>query len=92
LQNGTGQWKFTSTGYALNNEEVDLNKVIKIKVKNTILFGTLDEPLYLTRLLAPKMSRSFVLANANITALVYDLIFMTVDQKILGSDRFEICF
>ncbi|MGM0393895.1 MAG: type II toxin-antitoxin system VapC family toxin [Thermodesulfobacteriota bacterium] len=26
------------------------------------------------------------------TALVYDLIFMTVDQKILGSDRFEICF
>jgi PIN domain nuclease of toxin-antitoxin system len=26
------------------------------------------------------------------TALVYDLTFMTMDQKILDSDRFEICF
>jgi PIN domain nuclease of toxin-antitoxin system len=26
------------------------------------------------------------------TALVYDLTFMTVDQKILDSDRVEICF
>jgi hypothetical protein len=64
-ENAKDQWTFTSTGYALNNEEVDLNKVLKVSVKNSILFGTLDEPLYLTRLLAPRMSRSFVLANAN---------------------------
>lgn len=64
-QNAKNQWTFSSTGYALNNEEVDLNKVLTISVKNSILFGTVDEPLYLTRLLAPHMSRSFVLANAN---------------------------
>jgi hypothetical protein len=65
MENAQNQWLFSSPGYALNNEEVDLNKVLDIRVKNSILFGTLDEPLYLTRLLAPKMSRSFVLANAN---------------------------
>jgi len=65
MENAEKQWLFTSTGYALNNEEVDLNKVITPSVKNSIIFGTLDEPLYLTRMLAPKMSRSFVLANAN---------------------------
>lgn len=65
MQNAEKQWKFASTGYSLNNEEIDLNKILKVSVKNSILFGTLEEPLYLTRLLAPKMSRSFVLANAN---------------------------
>jgi len=58
-------WKFENRGYALNGEEVDLNKILKIAIKNDIIFGTLDEPLYLTRLLAPHMSRSFTLANAD---------------------------
>jgi len=64
-QNAKDQWIFTSNGYALNGEPVDLNKILSITVKNAVLFGTLDEPLYLTRLLAPHTSRSFVLANAN---------------------------
>jgi hypothetical protein len=65
MENAKNQWEFSSSGFALNNEEIDLNEVLNVSVKNSILFGTLDEPLYLTRLLAPKMSRSFVLANAN---------------------------
>lgn len=64
-ENAKNQWQFSSTGYALNTEEVDLNKILNVGVKNSIIFGTQDEPLYLTRLLAPRMSRSFVLANAN---------------------------
>jgi hypothetical protein len=63
--NSADQWTFTSQGYSLNNEEVDLNKVLKVSIKNTVLFGTRDEPLYLTRLLAPHTSRSFVLANTD---------------------------
>jgi len=58
-------WKFTTRGYALNSEEIDLNKVIKASIKNDVLFGTLDEPLFLTRLIAPHVSRSFVLANTD---------------------------
>jgi len=58
-------WKFSTTGFTLNGEQIDLNTVINVAVQNSIIFGTLEEPLYLTRLLAPNMSRSFVLANAN---------------------------
>ena len=58
-------WKFETKGYALNSQEIDLNKVLKTTIKNDIIFGTLEEPIYLTRLLAPHMSRSFVLANSN---------------------------
>lgn len=58
-------WKFASAGYLLNGEQIDLNKYISVSVKNEIMFGAQEEPLYLTRLLAPNMSRSFVLANTN---------------------------
>ena len=58
-------WKFITKGFALNGDEIDLNKILNVAIKNDIIFGTLDEPLYLTRLLAPHMSRSFTLANTN---------------------------
>jgi hypothetical protein len=38
---------------------------LAISIKNSVLFGAQEEPLYLTRLLAPHTSRSFVLANTN---------------------------
>jgi hypothetical protein len=58
-------WKFLTSGYSLNGEKVDLNKVLNVSIYKDILFGTPDEPLYLTRLLTPNVSRSFVLANTN---------------------------
>lgn len=58
-------WKFETKGYSLNSQEVDLNKIIQVSIDKDILFGALEEPIYLTRLLAPHVSRSFVLANAN---------------------------
>ena len=58
-------WKFSSKGFSLNSQEIDLNKIIKVSIQKDIIFGALSEPTYLTRLLAPHMSRSFVLANAN---------------------------
>jgi len=58
-------WSFETTGFSLNSQEVDLNKIIKVSIARDILFGALEEPVYLTRLLAPHVSRSFVLANSN---------------------------
>lgn len=58
-------WKFETKGYALNSQEVDLNKVLKVTIQRDVIFGALEEPVYLTRLLAPHVSRSFVLANSN---------------------------
>jgi len=58
-------WSFLSKGFSLNGEEIDLNQILTTQIKNEIMFGAPDEPLFLTRILAPKMSRSFVLANQN---------------------------
>jgi len=83
-------WKFVNSGYALNGEEVDLNEIINVTIKNEILFGTLDEPLYLTRLLAPKVSRSFTLANAdNYIYFIKKLNMFTIVDAIPGFETFE---
>lgn len=63
--NAKENWKFTTSGYSPKGDKMDLNKYITVTIKNQLMFGTSDEPLYLTRLLAPHASRSFVLANAN---------------------------
>lgn len=84
------QWKFTSYGYALNNDVVDLNKVVNVTIENQILFGTQDEPLYLTRLLAPHVSRSFVLANnKNFIYFLRKLNMFTIIDAIPGFATFE---
>jgi len=83
-------WKFITKGFALNGEEIDLNKILKVSIKNDILFGTLEEPLYLTRLLAPHMSRSFTLANANnYIYFLRKLNIFTVVDAIPGFATFE---
>jgi len=83
-------WKFDTKGYALNGEEVDLNKILKVAIKNDIIFGTLEEPLYLTRLLAPHMSRSFTLANAdNYIYFLRKLNMFTIVDAIPGFATFE---
>jgi len=83
-------WKFASPGYALNSEELDLNKIIKASIKNDIILGTLEEPVYLTRLLAPHVSRSFVLANANnYIYFLRKLNMFTIVDAINGFATFE---
>lgn len=58
-------WKFEGKGFSLNSQEIDLNKIVETSIEKDIIFGALAEPVYLTRLLAPHTSRSFVLANSN---------------------------
>jgi len=83
-------WKFQSKGYALNSQEIDLNKVIKAAIQKDIIFGALSEPTYLTRLLAPHMSRSFVLANQNnYIYFLRKLNMFTIVDAIPGFATFE---
>ena len=83
-------WKFETSGYSLNSDEIDLNKVINVTIEKDILFGSLDEPVFLTRLLAPHMSRSFVLANAeNYIYFLRKLNMFTIIDAIPGFATFE---
>ena len=84
------QWKFVTSGYSLNNEEIDLNEIVNISIKHDVLFGTLEEPLYLTRLLAPHMSRSFVLASPeNYIYFLRKLNIFSIIDAIPGFATFE---
>jgi len=86
----TNTWKFITKGFTLSGDEVDLNKYVNIITKNEIMFGTNEEPLYLTRLLAPNMSRSFVLANENnYIYFLRKLNIFTVIDAIPGFATFE---
>lgn len=88
--NLVGTWKFTTPGYLLNGEQIDLNKYITATPKNEIMFGAQEEPLYLTRLLSPNVSRSFVLANENnYIYFLRKLNIFTIIDAIPGFATFE---
>lgn len=90
MSNTFNNWSFETTGYALNSEEVDLNEIIKVSIQEDIILGSLDEPLYLTRLLAPKTSRSYVLANStNYIYFLRKLNMFTIVDAIPGFATFE---
>lgn len=56
-------FKWVDSGYSLAGEEIDLNEHLNTTMSKLITFGSNPEPTALTRLIAPKTSRSFVLAN-----------------------------
>lgn len=63
--NNTNQirFEFVDTGFTLLGEEVDLNEYVSLETKNVPNFGANPEDTELTRLLAPRMSKSFALVN-----------------------------
>lgn len=89
-EDSSDTWKFKGSGFSINSEEIDLNKVLKVTINNEIIFGTLDEPLYLTRMLAPQTSRSYALINT--TSYIYflrKLNLFTIVDAIPGFATFE---
>lgn len=58
-------FEFTEEGFDLAGNSVDLNEIIQIGMGKPIIFGSDAEPIILTRVLAPKTSRAYVLANAD---------------------------
>ena len=65
LMDEVPNFKFSDDGFDLAGNTVDLNEIIKIGLGKPIIFGSDPEPISLTRVLAPKTSRSYVLANAD---------------------------
>ena len=63
----TSQIKFEweETGFTLIGNEIDLNEYITINTINSPQFGANPEDSALTRLIAPKQSKSFALVNAD---------------------------
>lgn len=56
-------FQFHESAVDISGQDVDLNSTFLTRIDSPITFGSNPEPLYLTRLLSPKTSRSFVLAN-----------------------------
>jgi hypothetical protein len=63
----TSQIKFEweETGFTLIGNEIDLNEYVTINTVNSPQFGANPEDSALTRLIAPKQSKSFALVNAD---------------------------
>jgi len=57
------EWKWLEPGYANTGDEVDLNKLFLTQIEKPVILGADAELTELTKLIAPKTSRSYVLAN-----------------------------
>jgi hypothetical protein len=84
------EFEWIDTGYSLTGEEIDLNQALTTDMSNLITFGSNPETSRLTRLVAPKMSRSFVLANPGnyITFLQKFNYFSTIDAYTTFDDQY----
>ena len=75
------QFQFTDDVYDTAGNSVAVSSIIDISIKKPVIFGSDAEPIELTRVLSPKTSRSYVLANAD--SYVYFLekfnIFSVID-------------
>lgn len=56
-------WRWEDPAYSLFGDELDLNQLVGFKTPVSPDFGSNPEGVELTRLVAPRTSRSFVLAN-----------------------------
>lgn len=56
-------FEFDDTGFTLNGDELNLSEYIEVTTEHSPYFGTNPEPSELTRLIAPKTSKSFALVN-----------------------------
>ena len=81
LEGEVTQFQITDDVYDLAGNVITINDAVTINVGKPIIFGSDAEPIYLTRILAPKTSRAYVLANAD--SYVYFLekfnIFSVID-------------
>ena len=57
------QFKWTDPAYSNTGEEIDINEFFITEIEKPLILGADEEPAELTKLIAPKTSRSFVLAN-----------------------------
>lgn len=64
LREMTGvSFEFIDSGKDVNGNDIDLNEIFNIGIVSPINFGSNPEPTFLTRIIAPNQSRSFVYGN-----------------------------
>ena len=63
ILNQDNYFEFTDTGFLNDGAEISLKDNFKIFCDTDVIFGTAQENILLTQLIAPHASRSFVLAN-----------------------------
>lgn len=81
LSDNFKDWEFIDNGLDVNGDDVNLNELITVVMDRPIIFGTNPESISLTRVLAPKTSRNYVLATLDnyITFLMKFNVFKIVD-------------
>ena len=62
---GKVQFEFIDTGFSILGDEINLNDYIDVITTHPPFFGSNPEDSNLTRLIAPRMSKSFALVNAD---------------------------
>ena len=62
-KSNTIEFKFEESGYTNLGDEVDFNEILSINIEKPIILGADSELPELTKLIAPKTSRSYILAN-----------------------------
>lgn len=62
---GKVQFEFVDTGFSILGEEINMNDYINITTTHSPFFGSNPEDSSLTRLIAPRTSKSFALVNAD---------------------------
>ncbi len=88
-------FRWDETGYDVTGNDVDLNSALTTSLVTPITFGSDHEPIELTRLVAPRTSRSFVLANAENYSIFLQKMnyfsivecFSTFDDNVLEDDN-----
>lgn len=82
-------FEFDGEGYTNNGEEVDLNEILEVSIEKAFVLGSDAEAPKLTKLIAPNMSRSLVLANpSNYVHLLSRFNYSYVDAYNTHDDEF----
>jgi hypothetical protein len=84
------QFQWIDSGYSIVGEEVDLNEYLNTDMSKLITFGSNPEPTFLTRLIAPKTSRSYVFANPDNYIIFFEKFnyFSIVDAYTTFDDQY----
>ena len=83
------QFKWVDPAYSNTGEEIDINEFFSTEIEKPIILGADEEPTALTKLIAPKTSRSFVLANPdNYINLLSRFNYSYVDAYTTKNDGF----
>ena len=58
-------WKWNESAFTNTGEEIDMNEMFITSIEKPVILGADSESLELTKIIAPKTSRSYVLANTD---------------------------